>query len=888
MSNLSSLEQLHNELKVLVENMEFYQLSNGLKVLLYKDVSRPKILLQLAYNVGSSIEKSFEKGLAHLVEHMIFKGTQKLAEGDIDAIARKYGANFNAFTSHDVTSYYFETGKANWYYFLDILADCMINSRFDSDHLASELKAVVQELNLFKDDYDVKMAEKAIELLFPANHPYHYPIIGFKEELAKLSADQLKDFYKKYYHPSKATLFVVGDIDVDVVKQEIDKLFSKIENPSKIIEPSFPALIESLSVSNVQLFEKIEQRKLCFFWRVPGLDGISTALMDVVSEVLAGGPNSRLYKALVDKTELARSVQIQVDLMHRSGVVFLFVVPTDDQRDIEIETVIREQLELLSFHGFELNEIDRAKQGLALSFIRKTESWHGLVGDWINEIILTNDPARIFFYLSELNRVSIEECRDVVQSYFLLTRLNLVSLEKLPEKHQSSWIKNQKIIKLQEEEILANHQRLSSLEVPTYVDQLPAPLFLPYVFAKPDFDQILDCGLSLISYRKKAYPITFFRLSFKDSFILSKSKEGLVVDLMMQMLLEKSEKFSKYQNLNFLEDLGAHFNFDADGVFVSVLATNFPSVLTRILEIFIKPCFEEEDLEKQKQILVADIYERLDDPQKIGIKAFYNKYFAGTEFDWTYEQAIDILQNITLEDLSNCHQKYCNVNALMAVVSGEFDLNDVSQIMNSAFSKNSASFSFQIPVVTCSDRFDLQIPLFRDQVTLFLVQPNQITILDPEYLELSLLNIILFYSLGSRLYKIREQAGLFYSLLGGFALDITNFGSIDYICTSLNVEDQQAALDAIFYELNLAKNSGITEKELSDAKQIYLNNLISMFADTPSVAQVFLSLKQFNLGFDYYDKILKRLETVSADDISKVAKKRILSESFSVISVGPV
>ena len=141
---LKNDENLKRE-EVAMENMNIKKvvLENGLTILIFKNIQTPKVLLQIAYDVGSWIEESGEKGLAHLIEHMIFKGTEKLNEGDIEAVARKYGADLNAFTSVDMTSYFFEVNKNNWKPFMGILADCMQNARFDEQHLASELIAVI-------------------------------------------------------------------------------------------------------------------------------------------------------------------------------------------------------------------------------------------------------------------------------------------------------------------------------------------------------------------------------------------------------------------------------------------------------------------------------------------------------------------------------------------------------------------------------------------------------------------------------------------------------------------------------------------------------------------------------------------------------------------------
>lgn len=880
-----NLLNLHLQIKPLADKVKTFILKNGLQCLMYQDTSKPKVLVQLAYNVGSSIERSDEKGLAHLVEHMIFKGTKKMAEGDIDAIARKFGASFNAYTSHDVTSYYFETNKSSWKIFLDILADCMNNSRFEEQHLASELKAVVQELNMYKDNLDSKVAEKALELSFPPNHPYHFPVIGFKEELARLHAPALYDFYRRYYHPSKAALFVVGDIDFNEVELEVEKLFGSFENPLVELFPQYPILLDNLESNNLKILEQIEKEKICFYWRVPGLDSVSSALVDVFSELFAGGASSKIYRSFVDEKQVAHDVSFQADLMHRAGIMLLFVLPATDDF-VELKKMLLDEIKLIMKNGFSEDEINRVKSGLALSFIRKTESWSGLVSDWINEIFLHSNPRRVFDYLSELNDVTNESLLSFFNKYFSENFVNSISLLSLPENLKSIWSENQKIIKSQEELILSSHVRTVELEIPKRVHELENPSFFKFDFPTPEVIKTDRSRIELICYEKPSYPITFFKLNFKNSFILSKDKEGLIVSLMMEMLLEKSKNFSKYENLEYLENLGAHFSFDSDGLSLSTLAGSFDLALERMLDIFCNPDFDKTLLEKQKEILLADISERSDDPQKIGIQEFYKKCYFGTGLSWDYAQAADLVKSISTDDLILCHQKYCNPESFFVAISGLFDKNKIGSILDDSF-KNIEKKSFVF-----ENNFGKVVPtnshilMLRDQTTLILARPSSVSLKDDDYLPLSILNIIMFYSLGSRLYKIREEQGLFYSIFGGFAIDANTSNSLDYICTLLNSEDVPHAKSEILKELLNVKTNGITEAELSDAKQIYLNSLINMFADTPSATQVMVALKLFGREFDYYKKIFARLELLNVDELNLVANKYINIDQFTTVTVG--
>ena len=184
-------------------------LTNGLTVLVHQDHVVPKVSTQLWYQVGSKDEQTGEKGIAHLIEHMVFKGTNTLSESDINELTHKLSGYCNAFTSYDYTGYLFDLPEHNWRYALDIMSDCMRNCSFKQEHLNSELKAVIQELKMYKDNHISDLIEKMIEVLF-VGHPYTNPIIGYKHDLWSLNRQDLVDFYQKHYVPNNAILVVVG------------------------------------------------------------------------------------------------------------------------------------------------------------------------------------------------------------------------------------------------------------------------------------------------------------------------------------------------------------------------------------------------------------------------------------------------------------------------------------------------------------------------------------------------------------------------------------------------------------------------------------------------------------------------------------------------------
>ena len=202
-------------------------LDNGMTVLIRPVHTVPKVSIQLWYGVGSRDEGDQERGIAHLIEHMIFKGTETLSESDINVVTHTLSGNCNAFTSYDYTGYLFNFPTRHWKEALPIMADCMRNATFKDEMLNSEMKAVIQELKMYRDQYLRSLLEGMVSTIF-ADHPYHHPIVGYKQDLWSVRGDTLKKFFQKHYTPDNATLVVVGDVDEKDALAAVKKYFCNI------------------------------------------------------------------------------------------------------------------------------------------------------------------------------------------------------------------------------------------------------------------------------------------------------------------------------------------------------------------------------------------------------------------------------------------------------------------------------------------------------------------------------------------------------------------------------------------------------------------------------------------------------------------------------------
>lgn len=337
-----------------------YVLKNGLTILYFKKNNIPKVSLQLWYNVGSKDEKNGEKGIAHLIEHMIFKGTNILSESDINLITHKLSGYCNAFTSQDYTGYMFDFPSQNWHCAIDLFADCMQNVNFNEQFLNSELAAVVQELKMYKDDDFSTLCEKLMSMVF-YDHPYRDPIIGYKKDLWNLYRDSLIDFYKKHYVPNNATLVVVGDIEeTDLIDYAKNK-FEHIQPNCNYKKEQFYHGKDLISQS-IEIYRDVAQPVVLIGWEIPGIKSKNCYLLEIISRIIGLGKSSRLNKILVDDLRLAVEIEAFNYDCFDAGLFLIKIVPIDINNIDKIINIINEQIDDLIKNGPSEQEIIRASR----------------------------------------------------------------------------------------------------------------------------------------------------------------------------------------------------------------------------------------------------------------------------------------------------------------------------------------------------------------------------------------------------------------------------------------------------------------------------------------------------------------------------------------------
>ncbi len=355
---------------------EMFTLPNGLTVILHEDHTVPMVTVNVWYHAGSAREKFGRTGFAHLFEHILFEGSEHVAEGDFDNFLEAAGGSNNGSTTTDRTNYYeslpsnaldlalfLESDRMG--FLLPTVTPALVNGQRD---------VVKNERRQSYENAPYGMANVRItELMYPKTHPYYWPVIGYMEDLTAATDTDVKEFFTKYYAPGNASVVIAGDINPADARKKIEHWFSDVK-PGAHLPPIEAPPVELTSVVKETLTDNVQLPRLYMVWHSPALLRAGDAEMDVLSNILTGGKNSRLYKRLVYDLQLVQNIQAsqQSAALTSRYMIVATARPSDDppaQVLERIKGIIDEEIEKLKDTPPDAREVQRALNGIESNFL---------------------------------------------------------------------------------------------------------------------------------------------------------------------------------------------------------------------------------------------------------------------------------------------------------------------------------------------------------------------------------------------------------------------------------------------------------------------------------------------------------------------------------------
>jgi zinc protease len=420
-----------------------FTLPNGLHVILHEDHTVPLATVNVWYHVGSAREKPGRTGFAHLFEHLMFEGSGHVQEGEFDMLLEGAGATNNGSTQTDRTNYYIDTPSNALELALFLESDRMgyLLDAMSPERVNGQRDVVKNERRQNYENAPYGMASIEIDkMLYPEGHPYRWPTIGYMEDLTAASYDDVVEFFRKYYQPANASLVIAGDIDPVKTRASVEKWFSDVKPGSGPVPPiDYPhAMLTGVARKTIE--DRVQLPRLYISWLTPPLFQPGDAELDVVSQILAGGKNSRLYKRLVYDLQIAQDVsafQASAALDSQFQIVVTARPPdaatTATALVDRIRTIVDEEIAALQKAPPAAREFERAINQIEASFYNRMESVGGFngKGNQLNAYYTaTGNPD---YFNEDLSRYRALSARDIqAAAAFWLPRDRRVELTVEP------------------------------------------------------------------------------------------------------------------------------------------------------------------------------------------------------------------------------------------------------------------------------------------------------------------------------------------------------------------------------------------------------------------------------------------------------------------------
>lgn len=875
---------------------EYLYTPNGLKILLVQDNAAPVVNVQMVYNVGSKHEVSGNTGSTHLLEHLMFKGTEKFNREkgtSIDTELTRYGAQMNATTWNDRTNYYETIPSDKLELALEIEADRMRNLLLLKEDKEAEMTVVRNEFERGENNPNSLLSKEIWATAYMA-HGYHHSTIGWRSDIENMPMKVLRDFYDTYYWPNNAWLTVVGDFQKDKLFQLVDTYFGKIPKASHAIPQPYTEEPPQYGPRKIEVHKAGETSVISVAYKIPGTLHEDIPALVVLAEALGSGPSSVLNKEFVD-TGLTFYAFASASQFAEHGL-FSINLGFDPQKDAEeLNAKLLETLEKVKKEGIPQEDIDRIIANLNAQTILGRDG-AGSIASELTEYIAGGDWKD---YINESKKLSKVTAADVARvankylvtdqsttGYFIPTKAgsNAETIEGEAKREKKG--EGKYFYRNPEMNFEVKHE-VSVTETVDDTAELKT--------ANEEFIRKTIAGIDVIIKKTGAKGFVTVAGSFPIGEYFNGKNNEMVPTLTTAMLSKGTTKNDKFEFSQKLEKLGVDIYVGSDNDNVSLrfksLSKDVDTVLALLAEELRYPLFDEKEFELLKQQFIGNMQPGISDPGTQGSIALAQSLYpkGHPNYSPSIQKTIEDIQNATLEDIKAFHEKYFGPADMHLVAVGDVDPKTIYKALENNFKNWNGG------VKRTEKKYDVKkgegltkvvtIPE-KPSAELFIGQYTGMRRSNPDFLPFYIGNSILGGGFSGRLMlTVRDEAGLTYGIYtrqNGY----TFADGYWYINASFNPELFAKGKEATLKELKKWSEKGITSAELKDKKSNLIGSFKIGLSTTQGMASNILAVVQRGEDPSYIYEYPSLLQAVTLEEVNDAIKKYIDVNKLVIIEAG--
>ncbi len=886
-SGIAAAEEGQPEFVRAVEGMAEFRLDNGLQVLLFPDVSSPKVTVNLTVFVGSRHEGYGEAGMAHLLEHMVFKGTP--ARPNIPADLKKVGAEFNGTTWLDRTNYY-ETMPAsdeNLEFGIGLEADRMVNSFIKGEDLASEMTVVRNEFERGENSPQRVLMQRMLAVAFEW-HNYGQSTIGNRADIERVPVENLRRFYQRFYQPDNAMLVIAGKFDPKKALELTQKHFGVIPKPTRELDRTYteePAqdgerLVTMRRVGDVPMAGVA--------YHIPAGGHPDFVAMDVLATAMASEPAGRLYESLV-KRRVAASMFGSTFALHDPGVLMFGAESAQGTDGPTMLQNLIESVEGTTEKVFTPDEVERARQELLRQREIQAANSQSVaieLSDWAAQ----GDWRLFFIYRDRLEKVTADDVTRVAKQYLIRNNRTAGLFEPTAAPERATIPATPNLA-----EMIGDYKGRTEIAKGEEFDAAPLEIESRLRRSK------LESGIKVTLLPKKTRgSMVSLRLNLRYGNLEALNGLAVAAEWLPEMMNRGTENMTRQQISDELNNYRAQMRVSGTpgtlSVSVQTSRENLVPVLRIVEEILRHPTFPAEELELIREEQIAQVSQQVSDPVAIAMKEVTRKVAPYASDDPRYVAALteeaDRAKAVTEEQIRDVYSRLLASSVGELTIVGDFDPEQVVPVVDTITTGWTSEIPFErIARESVNNEVgEMQKINTPDKANAAYCATMTIPMRDshPDFPALELGNFILGSGgLSSRLGdRVRQKDGLSYTIQSRLQPNAVDERTTFFIFAISNPDNAGKVHDAIQEELARLVKDGITQEELDAAKAGYLQEQQVTRTDDRALMAILEAYAFIGRDMKYVAGVEEKISALTVNDVNSAIRKHIDPKRLYIVSAG--
>ena len=844
------------------------QLQSGLTAVIVPNHSAPVAAFQVWLHAGGFDELPDERGLAHLHEHMLFKGTPTHGVGEIASAIEACGGQINAWTSHDQTVYHVTLPAHAWREGLAVLADATCHPLFDPEELAREIEVVVEEIKR-ADDTPSRVAYRRLFEMVYGEHPYALPVLGTVQSVRGMTQARMRAFYNKHYVAPNATVVAVGDFDSDEVLAEIETLFADLGRPSPPARKPHGLPTPAAAADSIETAFS-ESRLVCAF-PAPDLQHEDVAALDVLALVLGQGDSSRLFRTVRRDLGLANEVGTSCYTPERAGLFSLSILTSRDR----LAAAWRASLEVLAQvldGGIEAEELDKARNIILSDAIYKLETMQGMAGSAGYFSVVCDDPDWERTYHDAVQRLGVDDVLRVARTWLRVDRLQVVQMLAGDDTDAAEAPTAQ--------ELLAVAQEL-----------LPAPpmaLALRVADVVEGIEKIdLPGGDVLLAMPEHTVPVMGLRVAALGGLLSEGAANNghmrLFADLLTRGTASRSGDEIAAMVDNLAGDLSGFSGKNSLGLSAIGLSRHSDTLLGLLLECLHDHVLPSQELDVQREAQLEDIRHKDDAPARSCFHATLGALYGDHPYGLDTLGTLESVAAANQADLHDMGRRRLAPGALVWAAAGDIDPDRLARRLSERVPADRRADPLAVRPAVPQLESAVQLRPKADKAQAHVaIAFRGVTLTDPDRYALSVLSTVLSGQGGRLFVELRDKLSLAYSVSSMQVEGVDPGYFAFYIGTSPDKVD--TALSGLYAEIDKVVQAPLREDELARARAYLAGGHAIGLQRSTARASVICFNHLYGLQRESWRTHLEQLLAVQADDVLRAAR-RILTVGRHVETV---